>query len=95
MLAHSSPTFYRFLRVLAPGLLASGTLAGCATAVTAVQLAAAPATPIDRQALVTRHNPVNRLALMVAGWDGRTEKFPGFPKDGKWAIRALGLHSPP
>ncbi|ATC66169.1 hypothetical protein CMV30_14930 [Nibricoccus aquaticus] len=32
------------------------------------------------------------IALMVAGWDGCTEEFPGFPKDGSWQIRAEGLH---
>ena len=35
------------------------------------------------------------VALMVAGWDGCTESYPGFPKDGKWAIRAEGLHPLP
>jgi hypothetical protein len=32
------------------------------------------------------------IALMVAGWDGCKEEFPGFPKDGTWKIRAEGLH---
>ncbi|MGC4074380.1 MAG: hypothetical protein QM760_18085 [Nibricoccus sp.] len=32
------------------------------------------------------------IALMVAGRDGSTEEFPGFPKDGTWKIRAEGLH---
>lgn len=32
------------------------------------------------------------LALMVAGWDGAGETTPGFPKDGRWTIRAEGLH---
>jgi hypothetical protein len=31
------------------------------------------------------------IALMVAGWDGCTEEFPGFPKDGTWQIRAEGI----
>jgi hypothetical protein len=35
------------------------------------------------------------MALMVAGWDGCQEKFPGFPRDGTWAIRAEGLHPLP
>jgi hypothetical protein len=35
------------------------------------------------------------IALMVAGWDGCTEEFPGFPKDGTWKIRAEGLHRSP
>ncbi len=35
------------------------------------------------------------VALMVAGWDGCTEQYPGFPKDGTWAIRSEGLHPLP
>ncbi|MBE2213317.1 MAG: hypothetical protein IAE82_05555 [Opitutaceae bacterium] len=31
------------------------------------------------------------VGLMVAGWDGCTTEFPGFPKDGTWTIRAEGL----
>jgi beta-xylosidase len=34
-------------------------------------------------------------ALMIAGWEGCTEKFPGFPKDGTWKIRAEGLQRLP
>ncbi len=30
-------------------------------------------------------------ALMIAGWDGNTEEFPGIPKDGTWKVRAEGL----
>lgn len=30
-------------------------------------------------------------ALMIAGWDGATEEFPGIPKDGTWKVRAEGL----
>ncbi len=30
-------------------------------------------------------------ALMIAGWDGCPEEFPGFPKDGTWKIRAEGF----
>lgn len=30
-------------------------------------------------------------ALMIAGWEGSTEPFPGFPKDGTWRIRAEGV----
>jgi hypothetical protein len=30
-------------------------------------------------------------ALMIAGWDGCTEEFPGIPKDGTWHVRAEGL----
>jgi hypothetical protein len=31
------------------------------------------------------------VAMMCAGWDGTTEKNPGFPKDGKWNVRWEGL----
>jgi hypothetical protein len=34
---------------------------------------------------------LSAVALMVAGWDGSTGRFPGFPKDGSWVIRAEGL----
>jgi hypothetical protein len=30
-------------------------------------------------------------ALMIAGWDGCTEEFPGIPKDGTWQVRAEGV----
>jgi hypothetical protein len=30
-------------------------------------------------------------ALMIAGWDGNTEEFPGIPKDGTWHVRAEGV----
>ena len=30
-------------------------------------------------------------ALMVGGWEGCTEEFPGIPKDGTWKVRAEGL----
>jgi hypothetical protein len=35
------------------------------------------------------------VALMVAGWDGCTDEFPGFPNDGSWNIRAEGLQRLP
>jgi len=38
---------------------------------------------------------LSAIALMTAGWDGCTEPFPGFPKDGTWEIRAEGLHRLP
>jgi len=38
---------------------------------------------------------LSAVALMVAGWDGSTEKYPGFPKDGSWTIRAEGLKGLP
>ncbi len=31
------------------------------------------------------------VALMCAGWDGCTERNPGFPKDGRWNVRWEGL----
>ena len=31
------------------------------------------------------------VGLMLAGWDGCTTEFPGFPRDGTWTIRAEGL----
>lgn len=31
------------------------------------------------------------VALMCAGWDGCTEKNPGFPKDGTWDVRWEGI----
>jgi len=31
------------------------------------------------------------VALMCAGWDGCTEKNPGFPKDGQWDVRWEGI----
>jgi hypothetical protein len=33
---------------------------------------------------------LSAVALMVAGWDGCAEEFPGFPKDGSWHVRAEG-----
>ncbi|MCD8261756.1 MAG: hypothetical protein LUD15_09915 [Bacteroides sp.] len=35
------------------------------------------------------------VAIMCAGWDGCTEKNPGFPKDGTWNVRWEGLHPMP
>ena len=34
---------------------------------------------------------LSAVAMMVAGWDGATQKYPGFPKDGSWTIHAEGL----
>ena len=33
---------------------------------------------------------LSAVALMVGGWDGATDEFPGFPKDGTWKIQAEG-----
>ena len=38
---------------------------------------------------------LSAVAMMAAGWDGQTNTAPGFPKDGKWKIRAEGLHPLP
>ncbi|MDR0352468.1 MAG: hypothetical protein LBI02_03640 [Opitutaceae bacterium] len=38
---------------------------------------------------------LSAVALMVGGWDGAEEAFPGFPKDGTWSIRAEGLRPLP
>jgi len=38
---------------------------------------------------------LSAVALMVAGWEGCPEEFPGFPKDGTWKIRAEGLQRLP
>lgn len=38
---------------------------------------------------------LSAVALMIAGWDGCTTPTPGFPKDGRWAIRAEGLKELP
>jgi hypothetical protein len=38
---------------------------------------------------------LSAVALMIAGWDGSTGKYPGFPKDGSWTIRAEGLRGLP
>ncbi len=35
------------------------------------------------------------VAMMCAGWDGCTEKNPGFPKDGTWNVRWEGLKPMP
>jgi hypothetical protein len=35
------------------------------------------------------------IAMMVAGYDGATEKLPGIPKNGKWKVRYEGLKQMP
>jgi hypothetical protein len=35
------------------------------------------------------------IAMMCAGWDGCTEKNPGFPKNGKWNVHWEGLNKMP
>ncbi|WP_348217387.1 glycoside hydrolase N-terminal domain-containing protein [Luteolibacter sp.] len=56
----------------------------------------ATAQPGARKREIAVYLPANgaflsAVAMMVAGWDGRTGDAPGFPKDGKWKIRAEGL----
>ncbi len=38
---------------------------------------------------------LSAVALMIAGWDGCTEKLPGIPKDGTWTVRAESLRRLP
>lgn len=58
------------------------------------------APPGSRKRAIAAYLPANgaflsAVALMVAGWDGCEEAFPGFPKDGSWNIRAEGLRRLP
>ena len=63
------------------------------------------ARPVPLQAGTRRHEiasymPANgaflsAVALMIAGWDGCQERYPGIPKDGTWTIRAEGLRRLP
>jgi hypothetical protein len=64
------------------------------------QAAARTPGPGARRYEIAAYLPANgallsAVALMVAGWDGCTEQFPGFPHDGSWTIRAEGLHPLP
>jgi hypothetical protein len=38
---------------------------------------------------------LSAVAMMVAGWDGTKEQYPGIPKDGTWTVRAEGLRGLP
>jgi hypothetical protein len=38
---------------------------------------------------------LSAVALMVAGWDGAKELYPGIPKDGTWKVRFEGLRPLP
>lgn len=38
---------------------------------------------------------LNAIGLMAGGWDGSEGNAPGFPKDGKWVVRAEGLNPMP
>ena len=58
------------------------------------------ASPGARRREIAVYLPANgaflsAIALMTAGWDGCTEPFPGFPKDGTWKIRAEDLRRLP
>lgn len=35
------------------------------------------------------------VAMMIGGWDGATNEFPGFPKDGTWKIKAENFNKLP
>ena len=58
------------------------------------------APPRARKREIAAYLPANgaflsAIALMVAGWDGCNEPYPGIPKDGAWTVRAEGLHPLP
>jgi hypothetical protein len=58
------------------------------------------ALPRARKREIAAYLPANgaflsAVALMVAGWDGCGERFPGIPKDGTWNILAEGLYPLP
>jgi hypothetical protein len=39
---------------------------------------------------------LSAVALMAGGWDGAPARStPGFPADGRWQVRAEGLHPLP
>ena len=51
--------------------------------------------PAERRFEIAAYLPANgaflsAVALMVAGWDGCERRWPGFPADGTWKIRAEG-----
>ncbi|HEV7502560.1 MAG TPA: hypothetical protein VGQ33_21230 [Vicinamibacteria bacterium] len=46
--------------------------------------------PPGHQTWPKRMSPAEKLGVLVAGWDGSTQRFPGFPADGTWTIRAEG-----
>ena len=31
------------------------------------------------------------VGMMAAGWDGSSEPYPGFPRDGSWVVQSEGL----
>lgn len=33
---------------------------------------------------------LSAVALMIAGWNGNVDPYPGFPKDGTWNVKAEG-----
>jgi hypothetical protein len=56
--------------------------------------------PRARKREIAAYLPANgaflsAVALMVAGWDGCNEPYPGIPKDGTWTVRAEGLRPLP
>jgi hypothetical protein len=61
---------------------------------------AANASPAARRREIAVYLPANgsflsTVALMLAGWDGNQQQFPGFPRDGTWSIRAEGWKALP
>jgi hypothetical protein len=57
--------------------------------------ALSPASPPARRWEIAAYLPANgaflsAVALMVAGWDGCADTYPGFPADGTWTIKAEG-----
>lgn len=60
------------------------------------EAAALSTRPGARKREIAAYLPANgaflsAVALMAAGWDGNTNAAPGFPRDGKWRVRAEGL----
>jgi hypothetical protein len=56
---------------------------------------ASPGSAPSRKWEIAAYLPANgallsAVALMVAGWDGSDRKWPGFPADGTWTVRAEG-----
>jgi hypothetical protein len=58
---------------------------------TAVTTGGAPARKWEIAAYLPANGAfLSAVALMVAGWDGEAQKWPGFPADGTWTVRAEG-----
>jgi hypothetical protein len=64
------------------------------------EAAVANPSPSARKREIAVYLPANgallsAVAMMVAGWDGAPGKYPGFPTDGSWTIRAEGVRALP